>query len=536
VVAPMGCENLQPVSAHNPTGAPWVAVMSRVNLAEVKRRQADGSWDLLTTEDYEAIEASVKGRVEPDTDHNERDLKIQRDEKTGQQDQRSEEEREWIDVVTVYGTHDCNGDGLDEDVILTIAKEEKILVRARYLTEQYPGLPPHRPFAEGRFIPIPGQLFGMGMIELMEGLHDMLHVLVNQNLDNGALANLPFFGYRPSSGFKPNETRLEPGLGLPLDNPQTDLVFPAMPHRDQTWSFNMINLGMSFLEKLVQISPMQFGQVPQGKASALRTVGTTMAILQQGAAMPEQILRRLFLGLRDVWAQFHLLNTRFLPKEKRFLVTGRMLDSEEAYGVVDDRQDIDIPVAFDFQATLLNSNKGMVQQSLMAIGQAVFSPIAMQFGLIDPEKYYNWSVDIVKSAQLDPARYINRPAGVSDLPKITAEEAILSLLEYRLPTQVSSLEPVEEHFQKLMEYFQSDNFGYMSDGREFMFHQYLKNVQQKVVEVQKQQMMMEAVSQFQQTIGGQGGGGGRPPKPGSPPEPQAEPGSADELAGATQGG
>jgi hypothetical protein len=172
----------------------------------------------------------------------------------------------------------------------------------------------------------------MGLPELMEGLNDFIHELINDNVDAARITNLPWFGFRASSGFKPETMRLEPGMGIPLDNPQQDLAFYNMPHSDQTWAFNMTGLAMQVLEKLVQIGPLQFGQVPQGKASALRNVGTTMALLQQGAAMPEQILRRLLMGLRDVYAQFHLLNTRYLPPKKRFLVVGKPLDNDDAYG------------------------------------------------------------------------------------------------------------------------------------------------------------------------------------------------------------
>lgn len=539
VVAPMRCENLQPVTAQNPTGALGVATFHKVPLDSIRRLKDQGIYDLLTDEDIDLIVPAAKAPAErQDTAHNDETLKEQKDIQTGLAPNYAgvDEEKQWVTVVQWFGCYDVNGDGLDEDVILWIIKEPKILARARYLTELYPGLPPHRPFAEARFIPIPGQLYAMGMVELMEGLHDMLHVLVNQNIDNGDMANKPIFAYRASSGFKPEVMHLSPGMGFPLDNPQQDLVFPQMPNKDQGWYFNMIGLGMQFMEKLVQISPLQMGQVPQGKASALRTVGTTMAILQQGAAMPEQILRRLLNGLKDVVGQFHMLNTRFLPPKKRFLVTGRPLDSEEAYGVIDDRKDISIPIAFNFQATLLNTNKGMVSQALMGIGQALFSPIMFQMKLVSPEQMYNWARDVVQANQLDPARYIQRPAGVSDLPKLMAEEAIMAILQGQLPTDTQPEEPIEEHFQKLVKYFQSDEFGYMHGGKELLFKQYIQHVQQLLQEQMQQQQLMQHAQQFNTMLGQQAGGGtGGQQGTGEVPPMQPEMGTQQELAGAMQG-
>jgi len=536
VVAPMRSENLQPVSSINPTGAPWVAKYFRVDIDSIKRRKKQGIYDLLTQEDIDDLEATGDTRVEmPKSSDSDEEIKTQRDEQTGLDPAGShDEDRVWHTGVEYYGRYDLNKDGLDEDVIFWFLPDQKKLCRIRALTEICPGLPPTRPFSEARFIPIPGQLYGMGMPELMEGLHDLLHTLVNQNIDYGSLSTLPFFGYRPTGGLKPESIMLEPGLGIPLARPQEDLAFYQLPGRDQGWHFNMIGLGMQFLEKLVQVSPLQFGQVPKGQASALRTSGTTQAILQQGAAMPEQILRRLFLGLRQIWQQFHTMNCRFLPPMKRYQVTGKPLNSEEAYGVIDDRKDINIPVAFDFQATLLNTNKGVVADALTGLGQAIFSPLAMQFGLVDAEKFYNWARDYIKSNQLDPARYINRPPAATNTPKITADEAILAVSEGRLPIDTQPLEPLEQHVQRLQEFAQSDEFGLLYGGRELLFREYMNHINQLVQSQQQQQMQMQAAQQFGQQMG-QGGQGGTPTTVQAPPM-QTEQGTADELAGASGGG
>ena len=262
-----------------------------------------------------------------------------------------------------------------------------------------------------------------------------------------------------------------------------------------------------------------------------------MALLQQGSAMPEQVLRRLFRGLAEVYGQFHQMNTRFLNNKKRFLITGKPLDSQEAYGLIENRKDIAIPVSFSFEATLLNTNKGVVSQSLQQIGQAMFSPLAIQLGLVDAEKFYNWATDYVKSVQLDPARYIKRPPGVTEGPKITAEEAILTIMENKSPIDTSPLEPPDEHFKKLMDFQQSDQFGLLTGGQPQLFMQYLMYIQQVVQQMLQQEQLMQAASQFSQMMG-QGGGGngaGAPTQNAPDTSMQTETGSSDELAGATQG-
>jgi predicted AAA+ superfamily ATPase len=95
------------------------------------------------------------------------------------------------------------------------------------------------------------------------------------------------------------------------------------------------------------------------------------------------------------------------------------------------------------------------------------------------------------------------------------------------------LEPPDEHLRKLMEYAQSDQFGFMTGGKELLFKQYLMYVQQLVQQMLQQQQIMQAAQQFSQMMG-QGGGKG----PGAPTQNapdtsmQTEMGTSSELAGA----
>lgn len=533
VIAPMRAENLQPVTGQNPKGAPWVALKFQVSLDAVKRRVKDKTYDLLSPEDLEQLGEHAVGRAERELDHDEDSIKEAKDAKTGLSPMPTQtDERVWLTGYEWYGAWDLNGDGLDEECIVVVLEGIDKVARIRYLTEQYPGLPPHRPVAEARFIPVPGQLYGMGLPELIEGMSDFIHELVNDNVNAGRLASIPFFGYNPTGGLKDMELRLEPGLGVKLQNPQQDLAFYQIPGGDQAWAFNMIGWANQVVERETQIGALQFGQVPQGKASALRSTGNMMAVLQQSAAMPEQILRRLFMGIRDVYAQFHLLNTRFLPSRKRYLVTGKPLSQDDAYGMIDDRNDINIPLTFDFQATLLNSNKGMVQQSLQQMLGVLVSPLMMQTGMVTPEEIYNLGSDFIKSAQLDPARYLRRPAGVTDEVKITAEEAILDMTKGLVPQSTAFLEGAQAALAKLQQFMQSDEFGFLNAKGVEIFKGYIRAVVAKAQEEMQQQMLMQAAAQFQQSVGGPKDQGGAPTQPGSAPQQQMEAPAQEEVAGA----
>lgn len=536
IVVPLRAQNCQPVTPANPFGAPFVARLVKVDLDTIRRRQREGVYDLLSEKDLKELEAEADVITKQDSGYQDDALLVQKEEQAGLSPSfgGARKDQVWITMAEWYGRWDVNGDGLDEDVIVWVTLEGKKLCRARYLTEMYPGLPPRRPLAEARFIPVDGQFYGIGLPELMEGVADLLHMLINQNIDHGEIANLPIMLYRASSGIKPEVMRVRPGDWVPVDNPQTDALPVQFPHSDQTWSFNMISLIQQFAQQLIQIGPIQMGQVPQGKASALRTVGTTMAILQQGAAMPEQILRRLFMGLKQVWEQFHMLNTRFLPKRKQYLLQGKPSTDADAYRTIQSPTEIDVPVLFDFQATLLNTNKGVISQALTGLGGAIFNPLAFQMQLVTPENFYNWAKDLIRANQLDPERYITRPPDAPAGPRVTLQDAIGMLIGGQLPP-TDVVGPTDQFLMELEKFKQSDDFGRLHISNVGLWRQYEMALIQKVQQEQQHAQMLQASQQFTQMLGNQGQGQGGQPQMGEPPAMQAEPGTASELMGAEGG-
>ena len=239
------------------------------------------------------------------------------------------------------------------------------------------------------------------------------------------------------------------------------------------------------------------------------------------------------MGLRQVWEQFHLMNGRFLKKRKMYLATGQLEEHEDPYRVIEDPTDISIPIAWDWQPTLLNTNKGLVQQALQAIGVALFNPLSLQMGTIGPEQYFNWQTDLVKASTLDPARYLKKPPGVVSGPRITFEEALLQIMENRMPVG-SPVEDPTEHMQKLQSFTQSEQFGFLTPLQVSLLHAYMQQVLTMVQEAMKAQQLMAAASDFSSRLGNSGQGQGGQPS-GEVPGMQTEAPSSDELSGATQG-
>lgn len=533
IVVPLRCANLQPPSPENPHGAVYVNRICKTTVDTIKRLKADGTYDLLDDEGLDKIENSSKTIV--NTGDSDERMKEVKDSYDGQSEAWDRDNGERI-IIEHYGKWDVDGDGLMEDVIFWVARDSKVLLRARYLTEIYPGTPVKRPFAEARLFPVPNRFYAMSLSEILEPIQDMIKGIMDQNFDWGLITNIPFFFYRPSSGLKQEEMILQPGTGYPLDRPQEDVFFPTW-NRDMSWTVNTLTILQQYAERISMQSDVQFGRVPTGKASALRTSGTTAALLQQGDVRSEQILRRLFWGFAQIYVMIHRLNRRYLPPEKEMRVIGFSDPGTEPYQTVTPDK-IDMDVDFEFNATLLNSNKQIVAQSLEEILGLVISPIAVQLGIVSPDKVYNLMRDAIKARDLDPDKYLVRPPAEVLGPKYTAEDILsLILAGEQPPMNGGSLEPPQEHLQKLQTFTQSNEFGYFNPEQVQILQGWIQLMMLRLQEQMKQQALMMAASKSQG--GGPGGGkeegpGGvqsqmNPDTGGNPPVGEGENITSDEL-------
>lgn len=533
IVVPLRSANLQPPAPENPHGAPYVNRICKTSVDEIQRKFKDGTYDLITLEDIETI-ANAGSTLSVGAD--EEEMKEAKDIHEGQDTDWGQRDIGERIIVEHYGRWDVDGDGLEENVIFWVERDSKVLLRARYLTEIYPGVPIRRPFAEARLFPVTNRFYALSLGEILEPLQDMIKGIMDQNFDWGLLSNIPFFFYRPSSGMKQEEMKLEPGVGIPLDRPQEDTYFPTW-NRDMSWTINTLTILQQYAERLSMQSDVSFGRVPTGKASALRTAGTTAALLQQGDVRSEQILRRLFFGFAQIYQIIHRLNRRYLPPGKEMRIIGVSEPGAEPYVTVTPDM-VDADVDFEFNATLLNSNKQIVAQSLDEIMMMLISPMAVQLGIVQPDKIYKLMRDAIKSRDLDPDKYLTRPPAEVIGPKYTAED-VLSMIAAgeQPPMGAGPLEHPQEHLMKLQTYAQSDELGYLNPEQLKTLQGWMQVVMLKLQLLMQQQQLMAAAAQTQQKSqgGGQEDPGGVPSTistEGTQENPQVGPGenvTADEL-------
>jgi len=473
IVFPVRSANLQPPSPSNPMGAPYVNRFCTASLDTIKRRIESGVYDLAKKKDVEKIKAS-KSNI--GSGNAEDEPKQQKDAIEGTDISWAGNADDNRQLIEHYGRMDINGDGLDEDVIITIARASKVVLRARALSEIYPGLPVMRPFMHDSIFPIPNRVYGMSLMELLEPIQDASKTLMDQHIDWGTITNMPWFGYRAASGFKPEPIMLQPGQGIPLDNPSADLVFPQFPTKDSGFALNTMAVLQQFGERLSMINDAQYGRVPTGKSSAFRTVGTTVSLLQQGDVRSEQILRRLFHAICRLYQMFHRLNRAYLPENKEIRIIGYSEAGAAPYAKLSPAE-IDGEMDFEFTATMLNTNKQMLAQQMQFIAALLMSPLAMQLGMVGPDEVYKILRKAIQSQDQDPDEFLQRPQGVLMGPKIMAEDAITSIVN-GIPPVGQPMEPPMMHLQKLIEFSSTPIVETFPIPQLQMLQQYMLQVQQ----------------------------------------------------------
>ena len=516
-VMPWRSENVQPPSPANPNGAEHVFLLDYPTLDEIRRLRYEGFYDVPTDVDMEEIESTA--RTDPSTgepNDEQKKLKDEFDGIHGGQDRTRPEEASGAGKLTrvkAFLGWDVNGDGLEEQVVVWMIRETKTILRVRYLTEDYPSDPVLRPLASECYIPVAGRAYGISLIELLESLHDLLKVTFDQMVDAATIKNVPWFTYRPTSGLNPETIRIAPGEGVPMSNPREDIFVPQFTSQGDAFGLNMISLLNQFAERASMQGELQFGRVPQGKASALRTTSNVQNILAQGDARPERIMRRFFSGFKDVFRIMHELNQRFLPPDKQIRLMEPDEQGQAIYQNIDDIQMISGRMQFAFKAGMFNSDKHTAMNVLQTLMPTLINQMTLQMGIVKPENVHNLLTDFIKLVQREPTRYLAAPQPGPPTMLITAEEAAQFIYGGRLPQGTTPREGHQEHLKKLQDFLGQPEAELMDESTKTLFRVYMTQLQQEMQQQQQQQQLMQAVQSFQQ----QAGGG-----PGSTPGPQAQ--------------
>lgn len=296
----------------------------------------------------------------------------------------------------------------------------------------------------------PRMSVGRGLVETQSSLNEMSDVLINQSIDAGMLANNPMFGYRGSSTFDPEEVRVEPGLGIKLDDVNNDLRFFDWKV-NPNWSIPVMQIVDSMMSQLTSMGPERSGVVG-GRVGATRSNAGLQSMLAEGDVQTDVLMRRLNDCLSEVWEGLYYDCEQRMPEQLKIPVIGMdgvpELDAngKPMFQTVS-RDEAAARVHFGLYANATNMNRTAQLTASMQMAQFLFQRAAMETGIVGPDQIYEVLSDVLKNmgkTRID--RFLKRPDGAGALP-FSAE--VYMAAQGLMPTIVLG---DKEHEQKIAQY------------------------------------------------------------------------------------
>lgn len=217
-----------------------------------------------------------------------------------------------IELLEWHGLFDDNEDGYPERCIFTLAAG-KYLIRGKNPKE---GMTPFwhedNPFVRGVYIPLPNEMYGMGICELCDDLQNMLNENVNQRQDNITLILNPLIKYRKNSGIKMSQLIMSPGRTVGEDQPG-DVSFDR-PGDVTASSFAQTHDIERWMQEVTAITKLTLST---GGTEMGRTA-TAAGLLQQNANTRFAITAKIIenMAFSKIIKMFYEMDYQFYDEEK----------------------------------------------------------------------------------------------------------------------------------------------------------------------------------------------------------------------------
>ena len=246
--------------------------------------------------------------------------------------------------LDLEGYEDIGDDGEPTGIklpyVVTVSENNgKILSIRRNYRPDDPARKKNQYFVHFKFLPGFG-FYGLGLIHMIGGLSRTATAALRQLIDAGTLSNLP-------AGFKTRGLRirnddepLSPGEFRDVDSPggaiRESLMLLPYKGADQTL-FQLMGFCVEAGHRFAAVSNLQVGDGNQQAA-----VGTTIAMLEQGAKVMSAIHKRLHYAQKEEFELLASVFGEYLPPEYPYNVVGaeRTVKAED----FDDRVDV-VPVS-----------------------------------------------------------------------------------------------------------------------------------------------------------------------------------------------
>jgi len=521
-VVPTSAMNTQPNRPSNPGGADWVIVRQWEPLSLLFKKAESAYVEI----DGEEGERDFWINAAPSQDRSNTAGTGQNNRRVRHQDQRdglnrsaqshdkaSARPNPEFEILTYFGPYPDPDTGDDEEMVVFISRSPKMVLGAFRLSDLY--FRGHRPLLEMHYQTVSTRFYSMGIMEIVKHLSAELDTIHNMRLDVGFATNLPFFFYRASAAFDPDEVELRPLKGIPVDN-IGDVQFAAMSNVTSFYAQEEQML-YTLVERVVGVTDLFLGISPTRGAAARHATGF-VGTQQEALARTSEILNQDAESFSFLCRFIYDLEMQYGPEERVFRLQG-----ESGPQTMDlNRDALWMQGEYDFR---LGANQGSYsaqvqqQQAQAMLQMAAASPLVNQ----DPGRRWEIEAYYLRSIGIrDPETYIGPKTAVAQTNPKTQDEENGEMAQFlygiNKPAPVHPSDNDGEHLTVLMEFLASAEYnalgrpneeGYMAH---FALHQ--RQVQQKQMQAQMNQQMAMG-----QEAGGQPGQQGPPGQQGGGPAP-----------------
>jgi hypothetical protein len=319
-----------------------------------------------------------------------------------------------------------------------------------------------RPIFKFDFIKYPDRNNGVGVAEVLAPIQQAINATYNLRQDNGVLASTPFGFYKAAAGLKPDRYRIEPGVMIPTDNPQTDVKMVQMPFL-QNFGYQEEDRLTGYAERILSVSDLQMRGTSE-KVGLFRTASGAAAVQNESGIQLEIHFDRIARTLSKLLQCLFRLCRERMAEDVFFRVTGE--DGRPVFGRVN-REDLKGEYDFQVDIDVLSQGKIEQQQKATLLLQNMMSPAFMQTGVVTPDNLYHMAKNfLLKNGVRRPDQYISPPPQYQG-EVVTPNEQIFRIIsgQYLDPPIESTVRLSDNHEKALSAYkaFQeSDHFGLLA--------------------------------------------------------------------------
>ena len=226
--------------------------------------------------------------------------------------------------LDIEGFEDLDDDGEPTGIkipyVVTISQDNgSILSIRRNYREDDPQKKKIAYFTHYKFLPGLG-FYGLGLIHTIGGLSRTATSALRQLIDAGTLSNLPAGFKARGLRIRDDDDPLQPGEFRDVDAPGGAIRDSLMPlpfkGPDQTL-FNLLGFVVQAGQRFATITDMKVGDGNEQAA-----VGTTFAMLEQGARVMSAVHKRLHYAMRQEFKILARVMSESLPQEYPYSVEG----------------------------------------------------------------------------------------------------------------------------------------------------------------------------------------------------------------------